>query len=134
MRTNWLITNVLSVSTAKPAQQFGYAMYKLNHYHYSFLKKLISYTVYKHRKICICMTKRRAAFATAECTIPEIGIAMYVLLFWLISIETFAVTIIFVANFFNMFSFWQKRTKTLVIRHLGCSNSPWRHSRVKFCS
>ena len=51
------------------------------------------------------MTKRRAAFATAECTIPEIGIAMYVLLFWLISIETFAVTIIFVANFFNMFSF-----------------------------
>ena len=24
-----------------------------------------SYTVYKHRKICICMTKCRAGFATA---------------------------------------------------------------------
>ena len=36
----------------------------LNHYHYSFLLKLIPYMVYKHRKICICMTKCQAGFAT----------------------------------------------------------------------
>ena len=43
---------------------FGHANANFNHYHYSFLYKLIPYTVYKHRKICICMTKCRAGFAT----------------------------------------------------------------------
>ena len=51
-------------SIAKHSVAFGHA--NLNHYHYSFLQKLISYTGYKHRKNCICMTKCRAAFATGS--------------------------------------------------------------------
>ena len=42
----------------------GHANANLNHYHFSFLWKLIPCKVYKHRKICICMTKCRAGFAT----------------------------------------------------------------------
>ena len=48
-------------SEASPTIWSCYA--NLNYYHY-FLLKLIPYTVYKHGKICICMTKYRAGFTT----------------------------------------------------------------------
>ena len=54
-------------SVAKP--DFDHADANLNHNHCSFLQKLIPYTVYKHRKICICMTKCRADFATESITV-----------------------------------------------------------------
>ena len=57
-------TPMLSLSSeAGPTFWSCYA--NLNHYHYLFLYKLIPYTVYKHRKNIICMTKCRAGFATA---------------------------------------------------------------------
>jgi hypothetical protein len=49
---------------AKPARQFGHAMQILNHYHYSFLQKLIVFTVYGHGNICIAWPNCRAGFAT----------------------------------------------------------------------
>ena len=38
--------------TAKPARLFSHAMQILNHYHHSFLLKLIVFTVCKHENIC----------------------------------------------------------------------------------
>ena len=51
---------------AKPARQFGHAMHNLNHYHYSFLPKLIVFTVYEHGNICIAWPNCRAGFATGK--------------------------------------------------------------------
>ena len=51
------------MSSSEASLTFGHANANLNHYHYSFRSKLIPYTVYKHRKICICLTKCRAGFA-----------------------------------------------------------------------
>jgi hypothetical protein len=50
-------------TVAKPARQFGHAMQILNHYHYSFLYKLIVFTVYEHGNICISWPNCRAGFA-----------------------------------------------------------------------
>ena len=52
------------IATREANPTFGDANANLNDYHNSFLQKLVLYTVYKHRKICICMTKCRAGFAT----------------------------------------------------------------------
>ena len=54
------------ISSSEASPTFGHENANLNRYRYSFLYKLISYTVYKHRKICICMTKCRAGFATVH--------------------------------------------------------------------
>ena len=52
------------IATREASPTFGHANANLNDYHYSFLQKLVPYTVYKHRKICICIIKCRAGFAT----------------------------------------------------------------------
>ena len=59
------LDDVVHVSS-EASPTFGHANANLNHYHYSFLQKSIPYTVYKHRKICICMTECRAGFATGS--------------------------------------------------------------------
>ena len=51
-------------ASSKSSSTFGHTNAIANLNHYSFLKKLIPYTVYKYRKIYICMTKYRAGFAT----------------------------------------------------------------------
>ena len=56
----------INISTLIFSSEAGSTCFaNLNHY-YSFLLKLIPYTVYKHRKNWICMTKCRAGFATAN--------------------------------------------------------------------
>jgi hypothetical protein len=61
----WLFATFLQ-SVAKPARQFGHAMQILNHYHYSFLYKLIVFTVYEQGNICIAWPWNcRAGFVTA---------------------------------------------------------------------
>ena len=50
----------------------------LNHYHHSFLLKLIPYMVHKHRKICICMTKCQACFATERHSFLKISKSLLV--------------------------------------------------------
>ena len=53
LTTHFLAFLHVCYTVAKPARQFGYAMQILNHYHYSFLYKLIVFTVYEHGNICI---------------------------------------------------------------------------------
>jgi hypothetical protein len=59
--------SVWQLPVAKPAHQFGHAMQILNYYHYSFLYKLIVFTVYEHGNICIAWPNCRAGFATDSC-------------------------------------------------------------------
>ena len=51
------------LSVAKPARQFG-MLFKFKHYIIHL--EIDSLYGQKHRKICICMTKCRAGFATAR--------------------------------------------------------------------
>jgi hypothetical protein len=55
---------ILSIcSVAQPAQQFSPAMQIQNYYHYSFLWKLIVFTVNEHKNICIGELNSRAGHA-----------------------------------------------------------------------
>ena len=49
---------------AYPARQFSPAMQISNYYRYSFLLKLIVFTVNEHENICIAGINRRAGYAT----------------------------------------------------------------------
>ena len=64
-------------SSSKASPTFGHANANLNH-DYIFLQILILYTFYKHRKICICMTKCWAGFATVliSCMFLVLSIGM----------------------------------------------------------
>ena len=58
-------TEVLHVVSSEASPTIWSCYANLNHYHYSFLLRLIPFIVYKHRKICIAWLNCRAVFATA---------------------------------------------------------------------